>query len=93
MRGVVVLGEGEKGGRVASLVRASRGLHAAMVPTIHPRTVRDPRRALDTPPRPRAKCSGFYAPLRPPPSRATAGMAGEKWVHENHANSCGVMQF
>lgn len=62
-------------------------------PTIYPHTGRDPRRALDTPPRPRAKCSGFYAPLRPPPSRATAGLAGEKWVHENYANSCGVMRF
>ncbi|MFU1517516.1 hypothetical protein ACM25P_03190 [Vreelandella alkaliphila] len=24
----------------------------------------DPRRAIVTPPRPRAKCGGFYAPLR-----------------------------
>lgn len=59
--------------------------------TIH--TGRDSRRVVVTPPRPRAKCSGFYAPLKTPPNRATAGLAGGKSVHENHAFSCGVMQF
>ncbi|WAM54388.1 hypothetical protein, partial [Vreelandella venusta] len=63
------------------------------LPTIRPHTDRDPRRAIVTPPRPRAKCSGFYAPLHPPPSRAIAGLVGEKWVHENYANSCGVIHF
>ncbi len=91
--GAGVLGRAVGGGRVASFVRAPKGLYAAMLPTIQPHSGRDPRRALDTPPRPRAKCVGFYAPLQTLPSRATAGLAGGKWVHENHANSCGFVQY
>ena len=60
-------------------------------PAIYPHTGRDPRRALDTPPRPRAKCSGFYALLRPPPSRASAGLAGKNGcmkIMRIHAELC-----
>jgi hypothetical protein len=35
----------------------------------------------------------FYALMKGQPSRATAELAGGKWVHKKHAFSCGVMQF
>lgn len=73
--------------------QAPKAKHRAMLPNLASLTGRDSRRVVVTPPRPRAKWCGFYAPLRPPPSRATAGLAGGKSVHENHANSCGFMQF
>ncbi len=52
-----------------------------------------PRRAIVTPPRPRAKCSGFYAVLRQGAGRATAGRNDGSKGMFFYAFSCGFMQF
>ena len=50
-----------------------------------------PRRAVDSPPRLRAKCVGFDAALHIAPTRAVAGAAGGFVAPKNHAE-CRILQ-